>query len=78
MTHSIVLAIVVIAAGLCEQVDDSRHARAVEAIRKLGGTVRYDDDSAGKALIVSLTAARQPVDCLPHLGDLANLRSLDL
>ena len=65
-------------AAVLAQDPPSAHERAVAEIKRLGGEVRIDKDSAGTPTAVVLTGAGSPADCLPLLKDVRNLRTCDL
>jgi len=66
-----------LAIGVCSQDGNIQHGQAIDAIRKLGGTIEAKD-AAGAPLKVGLTGSRQPAQCMPHLKSLVNLCTLDL
>jgi hypothetical protein len=63
--------------GLCAEDGPSRHDQAIAAIKQFGGVVETRA-SPDARLVVELTAAGKPVECMPFLKDLTNLHTLDL
>jgi len=68
----------VIGARAEAQDEATGHEQAIAAIRNLGGEVKVDAQQAGAPVIVTLTGARSPTECLPYLERVNNLHTCDL
>jgi hypothetical protein len=58
--------------------DSTEQRQAIAVIQKLGGQVTASGQGSQAAVSVVLTGASEPLDCLPYLKSIANLRSCDL
>lgn len=58
--------------------DETRHERAVAAIRNLGGEVLVDSKKPGHPVTVRLSASDNLDLCLQYSKDLSNLHTCDL
>jgi len=58
--------------------EDRSSETALAEIRKLGAQVVVDAAQPDAPVAVTLLGSRNPAACLPHLKDVANLRTCDL
>ena len=63
--------------GLCGEDRPSRHDQAIAEIKEMGCVVETKKLPDAR-LVVELTPAGTPVECMPYLKDLTNLHTLDL
>ncbi len=80
MSFSSVFGATTVVIGLATgfQPEQTEHAKAIAAIRKLGGAVEFVKGKPGQPLTITLTGTTSAAACMPHVKHILNVQCVDL